>query len=211
MHALRMLLIVFPLALLLSFHTRAMAETLGDARIGFSAERVLVIDGQNYVGRMWHMPGEQRHEQDLPAIKPVFILHAGSAVGDIILPRLHTVVEFALPKELSLLSSRNLLSKPLGQETVNGIETTKYAVEEEGPGGHATGSLWLSHDGIPMKCDARIEAKNGKSSTIHWELRHVKFGRQDAALFEVPPGYAKLPPEAAAPLLGMHLARPTAH
>src|SRR5438874_6712989 len=62
----------------------ASAETLGDARVGFSAERVLVIDGQSYVGRMWHMPGEQRHEQDLPALKPIFILHAGSAIGDII-------------------------------------------------------------------------------------------------------------------------------
>lgn len=210
MRALRIPLIAFPLAML-PFHAGALAETLGDARVGFSADRVLVIDGQSYFGRMWHMPGEQRHEQDLPAIKPVFILRAGSSVGDIILPRLHTVVEFALPKELSLLSNRNLLRKPLGQEPVNGIETTKYAVEEEAPGGRAIGSLWLSHDGIPMKCDARIEAKSGKASTIHWELRHVRLGTQDAALFEIPRGYATLPPEAVAPLLGMRLGRPSAH
>ncbi len=188
----------------------ALAETLGDARVGFSAERVLIIDGQSYVGRMWHMPGEQRHEQDLPALRPVFILRAGSAVGDVILPALHTVVEFALPKELSLLGDPGLLRKPIGQETVNGIATTKYAVEEDSPAGHAAGSLWLSGDGIPMRCDGKLEAKNGKVSTIHWELRHVKIGNQAAALFEVPRGYAKLSPEAAAPLLGMRLARPPA-
>ena len=62
-----------------------------------------------------------------------------------------------------------------------------------------------------MKCDASFETKNGKVSTIHWELRHVKIGTQDAALFEVPQGYAKLAPEAAAALLGMRLARPSAH
>ena len=101
-----------------------LAETLGDARVGFSAERVLIIDGQSYVGRMWHMPGEQRHEQDLPALRPVFILRAGSAVGDVVLPQLHTVVEFALPKELSLLGDPGLLRKPIGQETVNGIAPT---------------------------------------------------------------------------------------
>jgi hypothetical protein len=39
----------------------------------------------------------------------------------------------------------------------------------------------------------------------------VKIGTQDAALFEVPQGYAKLAPEAAAALLGMRLARPSAH
>jgi hypothetical protein len=187
----------------------AMAETVGDARVGFSAERVLIIDGQSYIGKMWHMPGAQRHEQDLPTLKPIFILHAGSALGDVILPQLHTVVEFAVPKEFSLLGDPDLPRKPVGEENINGIATTKYAVDEEAPAGRATGSLWLSRDGIPMKCDARVEAKKGKTSTIHWELRNVKIGRQDAALFEVPRGYAKLPPEAAAPLLGLRLARPS--
>jgi hypothetical protein len=211
MRALRFILIAFPLAMPPAISSGASAEILGDARVGFSAERVLVIDGQSYVGRMWHMPGEQRHEQELPALKPVFILRANSSFGDVILPQLHTVVEFALPHELSVLGNPNLPRKSVGQETVNGIATTKYAVEEDAPAGRVTGSLWLSYDGIPMKCDGRFEAKNGKISTIHWELRHVKIGKQEAALFEVPQGYAKLPPEAAAPLLGMRLARPPAH
>ena len=71
-------------------------------------------------------------------------------------------------------------------------------------------SLWLSQDGIPMKCDARLATDKGRVSTIRWELRHVKIGTQDAALFEIPRDYAKLSPEAAAPLLGMRLARPPA-
>ncbi len=210
MRTLRLALIAIPLATLSPNGRAASAETLGDARVGFSAERVLVINGQSYVGRMWHMPGEQRHEQDLPAVKPVFILRAGSAIGDIILPKLHTVVEFALPTELSILGDPGLLRKPVGQEIINGIATTKYAVDEKIPQGRAIGSLWLSSDGIPMKCDASFAADNGKVSTIRWELRHVKIGTQDAALFEIPHGYAKLPPEAAAPLLGMRLARPPA-
>ena len=210
MRILRYTLIAVPLAALALITAPASAETLGDARVGFSAERVLVIDGQSYVGRMWHMPGEQRHEQDLPALKPVFILRAGSAIGDIILPKLHTVVEFALPKELSILGDPGLLRQPVGQETVNGIATTKYDVDEKMPQGRAVGSLWLSQDGIPMKCDARVATDKGKVSTIRWELRHVKIGTQDPALFDIPRNYAKLPPEAAAPLLGMRLARPPA-
>jgi hypothetical protein len=204
------MLCLLPAAVLLSMlgATQSPAETLGDARVGFTAERVLVFDGHRYVGRIWHMPGEQRHEQDLPAIKPVFILRSGSRLGDVILPQLHTVVEFVLPKEFSLLGNPNFLRNPVGQEIVNGITTTKYTVEDDVPGGRVTGSLWLSRDGIPMKCDGRFEPKSGRSSTIYWELRHVKIGNQDKALFDVPQGYAKLPPEAAAPLLGMHLARP---
>src|SRR5947209_8990766 len=115
MRLLRLALIPFALAMLLPAYAGALAETLGDARVGFSAERVLVLDGRSYLGRMWHMPGEQRHEQDLPALKPIFLLRAGSAIGDIILPKLHTVVEFAVPKELSILGDPGLLRKPVGR------------------------------------------------------------------------------------------------
>jgi hypothetical protein len=211
MRTLRLAVIALLLAASLPSPKRALAETLGDARVGFTAERVLIIDGQSYVGRMWHMPGEQRHEQELPTLKPIFILRSDATFGDIVLPQLHTVVEFVLPKELSLLDAPGVLRKPVGQESVNGIATTRYAVEEDSPAGRATGLLWLSNDGIPMKCDGKLVAKNGKTSTIHWELRHVAIGKQDAALFEVPQGYTKLPPEAALPLLGIRLARPSAH
>ena len=183
----------------------APAETLGNPQIGFTAERVLVFDGHSYVGRMWNMPGEQRHEQVLPAVKPAFILHADSAIGDIVLANLHTAVEFALPRELAPLSRPELLGRPVGHETVNGIATTKYAVDKTVAQGHLAGALWLSDRGIPMRCDGSFTGGNGKVSTVHWELRNVEIGRQDAALFEVPRGYSKLPPEAAATLFGLRL------
>jgi hypothetical protein len=199
---------VLPLALipLLVTATGARAATLGEARVGFSAERILVIDGHSYTGRMWQMPGVQRHEQELPGFRPVFILHADSAVGDVVLPQLHTIVEFAMPRPLSILASPALLQKPVGQEVVNGIATTRYAVDATAPEGHAAGSLWLSRDGIPIKCEGRFETPKGKVSTIRWELRHLQLGPQNAALFEMPNGFTKLPPEAIAPLLGMKLA-----
>jgi hypothetical protein len=140
-------LILFLLSPLVS--PPAPAETLGDARVGFSAERVLVIDGQRYLGKMWHMPGEQRHEQELPAIKPVFILRAGDTRGEVVLPQLHTIVEIPLPEELSILNNPNLLRRPVGQETVNGIITTKYAVEKDLAAGHIVGALGSAVTGSP--------------------------------------------------------------
>ena len=203
MRALRLSPIAFSLSVLLSTH--AQAETIGDARVGFTAERVLILDGRSFVGRMWHMPGEQRHEQDFPAVKPVFILRADSTVGEIVLPQLHTVVEFVLPSAVAVFSHPDLW-QPIGQDSIDGIATTQYLVENDSPEGRATGSLWLSRDGIPMKCVGKFETRNGKLSTIDWQLHHVKIGRQDAALFEIPRDYTKLPLEAAAPLLGMRIA-----
>jgi hypothetical protein len=181
------------------------AATLADYRVGFSAVRTLVIDGKSYVGQMAAMPGKERHEQQIQGFHPIFILRAGSAMGEAVLAQLHTVVQFAVPPELILLASPALKKAPAGRELVNGIATTKYAIDETVPEGHATGTLWLSADGIPMRLTGNFTGQNGKPSSIRWELSRVKIGPQPAALFETPAGFSKLPAEAVAPLLGMRL------
>jgi hypothetical protein len=183
----------------------AMAETLGEARIGFTADRTLVIDGRVYQGKIWTMPGKERHEQAIQAFRPVFLLRANDPLGEVVLPQLHTTVQFAMPPELRLFNHPGLRKDPTGEETVNGIATTKYKIDETVPEGHAAGTLWLSRDGIPMRLAGSFAATNGKVSTLRWELRHVKIGPQPAALFEAPEGYSKLPPEAIAPLIGLRL------
>lgn len=205
MRAAATVLIAFALSLSLSGRPAAQAETLGDARVGFSAERVLVIDGRRFVGPMWQMPGVQRYEQALPAVNPILLLFADRKYGDILLPSLHTAVPFAPPKAFALLHAPGLLRHPVGREDIDGIATVKYAVDVAAPEGRATGSLWLSRDGIPMRADARFRAWDGKVTTLHWQLRHLRIGPQPAALFAVPHGYRLLPAAAVAPLLGLRL------
>ena len=183
----------------------ATAATLGEARIGFSADRTLVFDGRVYQGKIWTMPGKERHEQAIQAFRPVFLLRADNPLGEVVLPQLHTIVQFAIPPELRLFNHPDLRKDPVGEETVNGIATTKYKIDQTVPEGHAAGALWLSRDGIPMRLAGSFTATNGKVSTLRWELRHVKIGPQPAALFEAPQGFSKLPPEAIAPLLGLRL------
>src|SRR2546423_12249099 len=183
----------------------AAAATLGEARIGFSADRLLVVDGHSYQGKIWTMPGKERHEQAIQAFRPIFLLRTDNPVGEVVVPQLHTTVQFTMPPEMRLLRSPALTKKPAGEETVNGIATTKYKIDETVPEGHAEGMLWLSRDGIPMKLAGSFTAQNGRVSTLRWELSHVKIGPQPAALFEPPEGFSKLPPEAVAPLLGLRL------
>ncbi|HEY1795524.1 MAG TPA: hypothetical protein VGG57_05340 [Stellaceae bacterium] len=183
----------------------ARAGTLSDSRVGFSADRTLILDGKAYVGKVWTMPGKERHEQMIRGFQPVFILREDSPIGDIVLAQLHTTVEFVFPAELRLLADPRLTRHPIGHEVVNGIPTMEYAVDETAPQGHAEGTLWLSRDGIPMRCEGTFTAPNGHHSTLKWELSHVKIGPQPDALFEVPQGFNKLPAEALAPLLGLKL------
>ncbi len=190
---------------LLLLPAAAVAGTLGEAQVGFSADRTLVINGRSYQGKIWTMPGEERHEQAIEAFRPIFLLHAGSPLGEVVLPQLKTIVEFVMPPELRLLGSPDLKKHPLGPDTVNGIATTRYAIDETIPEGHAVGTLWLSRDGIPMKLLGTFAGKKGKAATVRWELSHVRIGPQPAVLFEEPHGYSKLPAEAVAPLLGLKL------
>jgi hypothetical protein len=181
------------------------AATLGDAKIGFSAERILAINGKTYHGRMWTMPGKERHEQDINGIPAAFILRTDTPIGEAVLPQLHTVVQFVIPPELRVLAVARLTRHPVGNETVNGIATTKYAVDETVKEGRGIGAVWISADGIPMKLAGAFTGTNGKVANVRWELTQVKTGPQPGSLFEAPAGFAKLPAEAIAPLLGLKL------
>ncbi len=183
----------------------ASAATLGDAQIGFTADRTLVFDGHDYLGKIWAMPGRERHEQAIHAFRPIFLLRTGSPLGEVVLPQIKTIVQFVLPPEWRLLGSSELRKHPVGRESVNGIATTRYAIDETLPEGHASGTLWLSRDGIPMRFAGSFTRQSGKVSTVRWELSHVRIGPQPASLFEAPHGFSRLPPEAIAPLLGLKL------
>jgi hypothetical protein len=185
------------------------ALTLGEAKTGFSADRTLIVDGKTYEGRMWTMPGMERHEQNLNGVPAAFVLHSETPLAQLVLPELHTVVEFMLPAELHLFADPRLTRKPIGPETINGIATTKYAIDETVPEGHGTGFLWLSEDGIPMKLDGTFTRTSGRVAHLHWELNHVKLGPQPSSLFQPPHGFSKLPADAMLPLLGLKLK--TAH
>jgi len=196
---------VIPAFILALWAAAAPAATLGDAKVGFSADRILVVDGKPYQGRIMTMPGMERHEQSLNGIPAVFVLHGNTPLANLVLPKLHTVVEFMLPPELHLFADPRLTKKPVGKEAVNGVPTTKYAIDEAVPEGHGAGFLWLSDTGIPMRLEGTFTRTSGKVATLRWELSHVKLGPQPANLFEAPKGFAKLPAEAVVPLLGLKL------
>jgi len=183
----------------------AAAATLGEAKTGFSADRNLVVNGQAYHGKMWTMPGKERHEQNLNGIPAIFILASDSPIGEAVLPQLHTVVQFVVPPELQALSTSRLKKRAVGHDTVGGIATTRYTIDETVPEGHGSGTLWLSAEGIPMKLDGSFTNRKGELGSVHWELSNVRIGPQPASLFEPPANFTVLPAEAVAPLLGLRL------
>lgn len=196
-------LLLTVLAVLVVPSGRAAAAMLGDARVPFRAERTVMVNGRSYTGLVFHIPGRERQEQELWGTKEVFILDAATAQGWLLVPSFKTYVEFPFPPVMADLASPDLTRHPVGQETVDGVRTTKYRVDHTAEDGtRAKGYLWVSRDGVLMKLAGTITRRGGKPLSVAMELSHIEMGPQDPSLFELPPGLVKLPADALYPLLG---------
>jgi hypothetical protein len=80
----------------------------------------------------------------------------------------------------------------VGEETVNGVATTKFRAEAHGKEGTMeTGYLWLTQDNIPVRMATDAPQKEG-GGRITIDYTHIKKGKQDPILFEIPAGYRKM-------------------
>jgi hypothetical protein len=203
MHRSKMLLMLV-LALAVLPAGRASATMLGDATVSYSAKSTVTVNGRSYAGMVFHIPGRDRHEQEVEGIAEVVILDGAAMRGWLMLPRLSSYVEFKFPQLMAELNTQALLRSPVGRETVNGVQTTKYRIDHTAADGmHAKGFAWVSGDGVLMRLAGDVTPPGARRPTeIRLELDNLRLGKQDRALFDLPPGLTRLPGEALAPLLG---------
>ena len=180
----------------------AAAQLLGDARVGFTADRTVTYDGRTFQGKVWSMPGRQRHEQQIEGIQQVILLKSDGA-GYLVVPQMRSYVDFRFAPAVAELGDPALLKTPVGQETVAGLRTTKYRVEHTARDGtFVEGWMWRTAEGIVAKLEGSYTTRGGKSAPFSMLLSNVRTGPQDASLFDVPQGMMKLPANALQPLLG---------
>jgi hypothetical protein len=184
---------------------QAAARMLGDPSVPFSADRSLTVGDRSFSGKLYAIPGSQRHEQQVAGVEQVIILHGKDARGWLVLPTLNSYVEFWFGRAATELKADDLLSTKLGEETIDGQPTTKYRIEHTARDGTAAdGYIRLTREGIPMRLDGMYRPANGGTPTpVRMELSNLRKGPQDPALFAVPQNMMKLPGGALAPLLGV--------
>lgn len=89
------------------------------------------------------------------------------------------------------LHSMDVQQTAVGEETVNGIKTTKYKTIATAKDGKKFGGFfWVTKDGIMVKADL-LYKEGDRKDRVAIELKNLKIGKQDPKLFEVPPGYTK--------------------
>lgn len=189
----------------------ATAAVVGDASVPYSATRIVTVNGKVYEGKVFHTPGEQRHDADINGIPVTFLLDIAGGDGAIVLPMLSSYIDIPLPPLLAELDRRKLDRSAVGEERVNGMRATKYRVDyTASDGSHGEGLIWLSRDNILLKLQGRIlRAHHHKPMTVSMTLSDLKIGPQDKSLFLVHKGLHKVPYEAFEMLLNMH--GPKAH
>lgn len=181
----------------------AQAAALLDAPVSYTATRTVTVDGQTYTGPTFHVPGHERDEQKFGAMNMDFILDGPSGQGYLVAPSVKTYVIFPFPPMLSALIDSEMEKRPVGEEVIDQIPTTKYRVEKTTPdGAHGEGFVWVSKRGILMRLDGLVTAPGGHKTRIALQLANLKEGPQRPELFAPPAGMSQLPFEALAPLLG---------
>ena len=197
---------LFLAATLVGAHPAAAQQLLGDTRVPYSADRTVVTGGKTYVGRVYAVPGKQRHEQIINGLPITAILRADKSVAWLELVDLHVFSDFKFPAAITDYANAQQLGAPVGTEAIAGLPAKKYRVERKGSdGSELFGYAWINDEGIVLKLEGSFIEPNGHETKAAYELSNVHRGPQPLELFELPKGMTRLPPEAVAPLMGVKL------
>jgi hypothetical protein len=166
------------------------AASLPEPKVDYSADSTMETEGgMTMKSRVYHSPGKQRMEM-------------GGAGGNVTIIRRDKKVMWQLMGNMYMEMSMDQLESPdltsmdveqsvVGDETVNGVQTTKYKmIATKKDGSKFGGFFWATKDGIPMKMDL-LSKEGDRKMRMASELTNLKVEKQNPALFEIPAGYTK--------------------
>ena len=159
-----------------------------EPKVDYSADSTMETEGgMTMKSRVYYSPGKQRMEM-------------GGKDGSVTIMRRDKKVMWQLMGDMYMEMPMNQSEDPhdmdvqmttVGEETVNGIKTTKSKViATKKDGSKFGGFFWTTKDGITIKMDL-LSKEGDKKMRITQELTNLKVGKVDPKLFEIPPGYTK--------------------
>ncbi len=166
------------------------AASLPEPKVDYSADSTMETEGgMTMKSRVYHSLGKQRMEM-------------GGAGGNVTIIRRDKKVMWQLIGNMYMempmdqvespdLTSMDVEQSVVGDETVNGVQTTKYKmIATKKDGSKFGGFFWATKDGIPVKMDL-LSKEGDRKMRMASELTNLKVEKQNPALFEIPAGYTK--------------------
>lgn len=103
------------------------------------------------------------------------------------------------PDPLLPLADADVKVEKDGEEAVGGIATTRYKVAGKGADGRPmAATIWTTKENIQVKMHSEDEV-DGKKVPFTMEMKNLKIGPVDEALFTVPADYKPMPAAPAEP------------
>ena len=161
-----------------------------EPKVDYSAESTMEMEGgMTMKSHVYHTSGKERMEM-------------GGADGSVTIIRKDKKVMWQLMGDMYMempldqsnssdLSAMDVEQNAVGEETINGIKTTKSKViATKKDGSKFGGFFWTTKEGITVKMDL-LSKEGDKKMRMASELTNLKIEKQDPALFEIPAGYTK--------------------
>ena len=163
--------------------------------VEYSADSVMEHEEGTTKGKVYIALGKERRETNMGAEKMVNITRNDKKVTWMLMAEdkmyMETKHGAAAPSKDDL-SAFKIEQTVVGKETINGVETTKSKIIMTGKDGSKMGGfMWTTKENIMVKMDT-VSIEKGEKNRFKTELTNIKIGKQDPALFEIPPGFAKM-------------------
>ncbi len=168
------------------------ANQLDIVQVQFAADAKIETADFSMTERIYYVPGMVRIDMQMSGQQIVFIQRYDLGKRWMLMPGQNVYMESDVSQPSEQLEQYRLVEREVvGQEVVNGMDTTKYKVIYESAKGRFGGFTWFTDDLIAAK-SFLISEENGEKQRIQFEITNLLLGPQDRSLFDLPEGATKL-------------------
>jgi outer membrane lipoprotein-sorting protein len=184
-------------------------EKYSRPKVEYSADSITETEQMTMTAKVYSAPDKERREQEMGQMKHILIMRLDKKVSWMLMPDQGMYMEMPLNESSEKspdMSNYKIEQSVVGKEEVNGVMATKNKIiMTDTQGNKFGGFMWTTKEGIMVKMDA-IGKTEGSKMRMKMDLKNLKIGKQDPALFEIPAGMNKMsmPNMGGNPFKGMH-------
>lgn len=156
----------------------------------YAATRIVRLDGREFATQVNHTRLRERVTANVGGVEVTVILRSDRNLAWQLMPMLGVYAEADVSRMDTPASIRIVSTEPMGEELVAGQSVMKYRARFQTRGGSQhEGFFWQNAAGVHVKSRFPVTDRSGRTRQIELELRDLRVGAQNPALFEVPADY----------------------
>ncbi|HEY7608093.1 MAG TPA: hypothetical protein VIF14_02595 [Alphaproteobacteria bacterium] len=174
----------------------AQADPRQNPTADYMAEAVAKTEGQpDSTSKIWYTKDKVRVDVSHQGQTMSVIMDRPAKQMTVLVPKSKLYQQETMPEgeASNPIASGSWEVAKAGDETMTGVATIKWTVKGKGADGRGfNGFIWTTKENIQVKMEGEAE-EEGKKTKVKSELKSLKVGPIDAAVFEIPKDYRPLP------------------